>query len=59
MMQTADSQDAVLWSVVVVEEEGRGQEAVEVGGDRGASNLDACMHAHTPTHTHTHKHVIT
>lgn len=47
-MQTADSQDAVLWSVVVVEEEGRGQEAGEVGGDRGASNLDAQTHTSSP-----------
>jgi len=53
VVQAANSQDAVLWSVVVVEEEGGGKEAGQVRGERGASHL----HTHTQRRTkrHTHK----
>lgn len=47
VVQTANSQHAVLRSVVVVQEEGGGEQAGQVRGERGPSDLHK-------THTHIH-----
>lgn len=52
MVQTANSQHAVLRSVVVVQEEGGGEQAGEVRGERGPSDL------HKTQNTHTHLHSV-
>jgi len=39
VVQTANSQHAVLWPVVVAEDQRGGEEAEQVGGQRGAGHL--------------------
>ena len=45
VMQTAYSQNAVLLSEVVCEEEGGGKEAGQVRGERGTSHLNTDKHS--------------
>lgn len=45
-METANSQHAVLWPVVVIEKEGGGQQAVEVWRQRGAGHLKKSLFHH-------------
>ena len=49
VVQTANSQHAVLRSVVVVEKEGGGEQVGQVRREGGQSDLH-----NTHTHTHTH-----